>query len=148
MQNKSIVRWIEYTLSWAGDVSVYGCVLCACTSERAHYNAGVVVQFKRNAFRCARQLDIQAVETRLTDFDCDRAIKIADLKSNISDGSTYYNISAFFSLSFAFWFIKFLSASVFLHVWLESRWNGTTTYLFAIEIKLTLFDMLMASKAE
>lgn len=55
----------------------------------------VVVRFKRNAFWCARQLDIQA-ETGLTDFDCDRAIKIADLRSNISNGFISLEFFSFF----------------------------------------------------
>lgn len=78
----------------------------------------VVVQFKRNAFRCARQLDTRAVETRLTDFDYDRAIKIADLKSNLTQMALC-------------WYGEriYLCFLMFSHCFLVIGSNGTTTYL-------------------
>lgn len=53
--------------------------MCVCASI-----AVSVVRFHRNALYCARQhLISEAVETSLIDLNCDGAIKIADLKSNI-----------------------------------------------------------------
>lgn len=53
--------------------------MCVCASI-----AVSAVRFHRNALYCARQhLISEAVETSLIDLNCDGAIKIADLKSNI-----------------------------------------------------------------
>lgn len=130
-----------YLLTKCIDANV--CV-CACVAVSIAIS---VVRFNRNALYCARQhLIREAVETSLIDLNCDGAIKIADLKSNISRSALKMTIllplSYFWCcycwvvlccVLFRIYFnIAWASASASVRVQNEHFKNGTTTNVLVL----------------
>lgn len=83
-KQKSQTDWTCFGDLWTKCIGVNVCVCDSVHNVSVLVIAISVVRFNRNALYCARQhLISEAVETSLIDLNCDGAIKIADLKSNI-----------------------------------------------------------------